>query len=86
MLQPELRVAPRWFKRRAFQTGWIPHAHERPPRLGDLAHKIAWCADHDLAPLAAANRAWAEQRFDPARVRAAWEAALRELPAGAPAT
>ncbi|HET7293717.1 MAG TPA: glycosyltransferase [Vicinamibacteria bacterium] len=74
--QRELRVAPRWFKRRAFQTGWIPQAHRRLPRPSDLAAKIAWCAEHDLAGIAAANRAWAEASFDPGRVRREWEEAL----------
>lgn len=84
-LRPELLVRPRWFKRRAFQTGWIPQAHRRLPRLRDLADKIGWCAENDLAPAAAANRAWAERHFEPARVRRAWEEALRALPERAPA-
>jgi len=72
----ELLVAPRWFKRRAFQTGWVPQAHRRLPRSRDLEAKIAWCAENDLGATADANRAWAEERFDAARVRREWEEVL----------
>jgi glycosyltransferase involved in cell wall biosynthesis len=78
--QPELRAAPRFWKRRAFQTRWIPQAHERPVRLGALARAMEWCAQHDLGAVAAANRAWAEERFAPERVRRAWEEAAAAPP------
>ncbi len=74
--QPELRVAPRWFKRRAFATNWVRHAHLRLPRLRDLAQKIAWCAENDLAAIGQSNRAWAEQTFDPAPLLEQWRAVL----------
>jgi hypothetical protein len=40
--------------------------------VGDLAKKIEWCARNDLAGISRANREWAKETFDPARVRAAW--------------
>jgi hypothetical protein len=70
--QPELRVRKLPFKRRAFPAAWVKHAHLRLPSVGDLAKKIEWCARNDLAGISRANREWAEETFDPARVRAAW--------------
>jgi glycosyltransferase involved in cell wall biosynthesis len=77
--QPELRVAPRLWKRRAYQTRWIPQAHERPARVGRLARAMEWCAEHDLGAVAAANRAWAEERFAVERVRRLWDEAVASL-------
>ncbi|HVU25308.1 MAG TPA: glycosyltransferase [Opitutus sp.] len=74
-----LLVAKRWFRRRAFPSAWVPHAHLRLPRIGDLAKKIAWCASHDLAPVAAGNRAQAERDYAPERLREAWTRALGAL-------
>jgi glycosyltransferase involved in cell wall biosynthesis len=78
--QPEMRVAPRWFKRRAYATQWIPHAHLRLPRHRDLVRKIAWCAQHDLAAISRENRRCSERRFDPAALHAAWSRTLAALP------
>lgn len=78
VLQPELRAAKRWFRRSSFprRAAAIKHAHLRLPRLGDLARRIEWCAEHDLGAISCANRQLAEQRFNPARLRAEWAAAL----------
>jgi hypothetical protein len=75
---PEVRllVAKRWFKRRAFPSHWIPHAHQRLPRIGDLVRRIEWAGSHDLAEIATSGRERLNARFDPARVRAEWHAAL----------
>lgn len=78
--QPEMRVRKRWFRRRAFPTAWVPHAHLRLPRIGDLAARIAWCATHDLGPVARANRSWAENVFAREHLRAEWTRALSALP------
>ncbi|MBI5425898.1 MAG: glycosyltransferase [Opitutae bacterium] len=77
--QPELRVAKRWFKRRAFANHWVPHAHLRLPRQGDLVRIIEWCATNDLAPVARANRDWAERTFARERLVAHWEQTLARL-------
>lgn len=77
--QPELRVRKRWFKRRAFPTAWVKHAHLRLPDTGDLARRIAWCATNDLTEVSRANRAWAEARFDRTKLVAAWSEALSAL-------
>jgi glycosyltransferase involved in cell wall biosynthesis len=68
----ELRCATRWFRRRAHSTRWVPHAHLRLPSERDLARRIAWCADHDMAPFSRATRDWAETTFNPARLRQLW--------------
>jgi glycosyltransferase involved in cell wall biosynthesis len=75
--QPALRVALRWFRRRALATNWIRHAHLRLPRRADLVRKIEWCAANDLAPISRENRAWAQAEFAPERVRRAWAEALQ---------
>lgn len=77
--QPELRVAKRWFKRRAFASQWVKHAHLRLPRHSDLARKIEWCATHDLGPISRANREWAERTFARDLLRARWEETLARL-------
>lgn len=74
--QPEMRCAPRWFRRRAQATQWVSHAHLRLPRERDLAARIAWCADHDLGPISRENRAWAEQQFARTLLHQTWSAAL----------
>lgn len=76
VLQPEMLVAKRWFKRRAFPTAWVKHSHLRLPRISDLARRIEWAASHDLGPVSSANRSRAEALYQPAALRAAWGAAL----------
>ncbi|WP_218081031.1 glycosyltransferase [Anthocerotibacter panamensis] len=80
--QPELRVKPRWFKRKAFATQWIKHAHLRLPQTQDLARKIAWCADHDLAAISKANRAWTDATFAPETLKRQWQECLTHLLVG----
>jgi glycosyltransferase involved in cell wall biosynthesis len=73
---PELLVRRRWFRRRAFPTTWVPHAHLRLPCLRSLARRIEWAAAHDLGPVSRANRLDALRRWDPAMLRATWSRAL----------
>lgn len=77
--QPEMRVRKRWFKRRAFPTTWIKHAHLRLPDLNDLARKISWCAEHDLSAISKDNRAWAENTFDRNSLRHQWKEAIGSM-------
>ncbi len=77
--RPEMLVRPRWFKRRAFPTAWIPHAFLRLPDRRDLARKMEWCATHDLSEVSAQNRWWAEKTFAPDRVRAVWSEAISRI-------
>lgn len=79
VLQPEMVVRKKPFKRRAFPTAWVPHAHLRLPSVSDLARRIAWCADNDLGPISRANRAWAERLFAPEVIRSRWNDALDVL-------
>jgi glycosyltransferase involved in cell wall biosynthesis len=77
--QPEMRAAVRWWKPRAFHASWnLPHSRLALPHRRDLARRIAWCADHDLAPIAAQNRAWAEAVFAPEALRRVWAETLGE--------
>jgi glycosyltransferase involved in cell wall biosynthesis len=78
--QPELRCRPRWRKRKAFPSNWIPHAHLKLPSMQDLTRKMEWAASHDLAPISQVNRAWAERTFDPIILRRSWEIALSQIP------
>jgi glycosyltransferase involved in cell wall biosynthesis len=72
----EMLVRPRWFKRRAFPTAWIPHAFLRLPDRRDLARKMEWCATHDLTEISTQNRTWAEETFAVKRLQAVWQDAL----------
>lgn len=74
-----LLVKPQWGKRRAFPSAWIKHAHLRIPQTGDLARKIAWCADNDLSEISRQSRVAAVERYDPAKVVAAWTTMLERL-------
>lgn len=76
--QPELRCTLKWFKRRAFGTQWIKHAHLRLPRIADLARRIEWCAENDLGAISSSNRAWALETFAAARTRSLWAAAIEQ--------
>ncbi len=85
--QPELLAQIRRLAYPAYSSAWIEHSRLRLPRIDDLARKILWAAEHDLEPISRANRAWAEETFDPACLREKWERALAELhrtPAGDP--
>lgn len=69
---PELRCTLRWFRRRAHATKWVRHAHLRLPSERDLAARIAWCAEHDMAPFSSSARVWAERTFSPSKLGDAW--------------
>jgi glycosyltransferase involved in cell wall biosynthesis len=77
--QPELRCATRWFKRRAFASQWIRHAHLRLPSVRDLALRIGWAASHDLSEISRSNRSWAERTFAPEHLVRQWKRALLPL-------
>lgn len=53
--QKELLVQPRWFRRKAFPTQWVRHAHLRLPRIHSIASAIEWCARHDLSEISRNN-------------------------------
>lgn len=76
---PRMLVKPRWGKRKAFPTAWIPHAHLRIPQTGDLARKIQWCAENDLSEISRANRQRALEKYDRPRVHKEWFEALDKL-------
>ena len=76
VLQPELRAQTQWWKRKAFPTPWVPHAHLRLPRKGDLVHRIEWCADRDMEAISKQNRAWAEETFSADHLRRQWSEAF----------
>jgi len=76
---PRMLVKPRWRKRQAFPTQWIPHAHLRIPQTGDLARKIAWCAENDLTEISRRNREIALERYDHDKIVREWSEALEQL-------
>ncbi len=73
----ELLVRKRWFRRKSFASQWIKQAHLRLPDLHDLARKIEWCADNDMASISQANRKTAESMFSPVAQQAQWIEALQ---------
>ena len=75
--QPEMRVKKQWFKRKAFPTAWVKHAHLRLPDESDLVRKIEWCAGNDVGNVARDNRAWAESTFRRETLRDTWYAAMK---------
>jgi glycosyltransferase involved in cell wall biosynthesis len=77
--QPEMLARKRWFKRRAFSTTWVKHAHLRLPDVNDLARRIEWCASNDLTNISQSNRAWAEQNFEREAVQRQWSEAIGKL-------
>ena len=81
VLQPELRIAKRWFKRSCFprRAGAVRHAHLRLPRMGDFVRRIEWCAAHDLTEISRANRARSVVRYDVGRLRDEWSGVLSSL-------
>jgi glycosyltransferase involved in cell wall biosynthesis len=70
--QPELRCKTKWFKRKAFASNWIRHAHLRLPNIRDLTRKMAWAASNDLQHISTYNRKWAEATFSHESLRSAW--------------
>jgi glycosyltransferase involved in cell wall biosynthesis len=79
VVQPELRCATRWFRRKAFPSQWISHAHLKVPRRSDLRRRIEWAASHDLAEVSRQNRHWAETTFDKANLNQLWSGVLGPL-------
>lgn len=77
--QSAMLVKKKLFRRRAFPSAWVRHAHLRLPSIRDLARKIEWCSRHDLTAIARQNREWAEQTFDGQSLRKAWVIALSTL-------
>ena len=76
--QKEMLVRTKWFKHKAFPSSWVKHAYLKLPDTADLARKIAWCAEHDLAAISAANRAWADEVFDPDNIKMKWQDAIKD--------
>ena len=76
---PCMLSKPRWGKRKAFSTAWIPHAHLRIPQTGDLAQKIQWCSENDLSEISRANRQTALEKYDRLRIQKEWFEALDKL-------
>ena len=72
----KLRCRSRWFKRKAFATQWISHAHLKLPNISDLSRRMNWAASTDLSAISAANRNWAESTFNPDSLRSVWAKAL----------
>jgi glycosyltransferase involved in cell wall biosynthesis len=77
--QRPLLAATRWGKFPAEQTAYVHQAHFKIPKTDSLARCIEWCATHDMRPISAANRSWAEETFAPEKVRRDWTAALEKL-------
>jgi glycosyltransferase involved in cell wall biosynthesis len=75
----KLLASTRWGKFPAEQTSYIHQAHFKIPRAASLARCIEWCATHDMGPISAGNRTWAEETFAPEKVRHEWVAALERL-------
>jgi len=76
VLQPELRVRTHWWKRKAFPSAWIKHAHLRLPRGDDLVRRIEWCADQDMERFSKQNRDWALEVFSADHLRRKWSEAF----------
>lgn len=77
--QPSMLVKPAWFKRKAFPTTWIKHAHLRVPSISDLCRKIEWCAGNDLTEISLQNRRLAETMFDREVLLRVWSEHLGAL-------
>ena len=78
VVQPQLRVRKRWFKRSCFpaRAARIEHAHLRLPCRRDLTRRMLWCAEHDLTNASLENRRHAELLFNRARLRDEWSQTL----------
>ena len=77
--QSELLVKPRCFKRKAFASQWVKQAHLRLPDRRNLAAKITWCANHDIAEISRTNRQFAEATFGRERQVKQWSELLDAL-------
>ena len=74
--QPELRCRPKFWKRKAFASQWIKHAHLMLPRIRDLTARMSWATSNDLRPISSYNRHWAEATYNPDLLRSAWAKVL----------
>lgn len=77
--QKSMLVKKRPFARRAYATTWFKKAHLRIPDQVDLAARITWCAENDLAEISAGNRAFAEALFARERLVCQWSTVLQAL-------
>ncbi len=76
--QPGLLVRPLPFKRRAFPTAWVRHAHLRLPSRRRLARAMERTAESDLAEWSAENRRWAVTEFDRRMLVERWREAAAQ--------
>ena len=76
VLQSELRVRTHWWKRKAYPSTWIKHAHLRLPRGDDLVRRIEWCAGQDMERFSKQNRDWAQEVFSADHLRRKWSEVL----------
>jgi glycosyltransferase involved in cell wall biosynthesis len=74
--QSELKCKTRWFKRRAFASQWIGHAHLKLPCIRDLTCRMEWAASSEMSSFSIANRQWAESAYDPGLLQTIWSKAL----------
>jgi glycosyltransferase involved in cell wall biosynthesis len=72
-------VKPQWFKRRAFASNWVKHAHLRLASQRHLTAAIEAATEMELAEISRKQRRWAEIVFDPESLRKKWSAALTNL-------
>lgn len=73
---PSLLVSKSIFKRRALSTHLYPHSHLYLPNIKSLSEAIAWCTRNDLSMISENNRAWAQKRFDPIKLKQEWVEAI----------
>ncbi len=77
--QSEMRCRTHWFKRKAYATQWIKHAHLKKPKVKDLAERMEWAASTDMSPISLMNRQWAENKFNPDTLKRQWTEILLNL-------
>jgi glycosyltransferase involved in cell wall biosynthesis len=76
-LDRRMLVSTHWGRKPSLQANYIPNAHLKIPRVGDLTKRIEWCGTHDMLALSGRNRKWAVRNFDPERLKTEWIGALR---------
>jgi glycosyltransferase involved in cell wall biosynthesis len=79
VIDPNMLVKKLPFKRRAFPTAWVKHAHLRLPSKRDLSSKIKWCADNDMAAVSSANQKFSAAHQDRQRHRQLWSQILANV-------
>lgn len=75
----ELLVEPRWFRRNAFASQWIPHARLHLPSRRHLTDLIEATTRMDLGGISQRQRQWAEETFDREKLRREWTRALHGI-------